>query len=102
MSLHSVEKLQEAADAAYDKAYLIAEKDLKEKNMMANPYHTNTVESTAVEAYLSTQFCNDFMQGQRDCRNGKAHVEGSSVEYSRGYECQYEAEQVLTWLGVGK
>lgn len=37
----------------------------------------------------------DFLQGQKDCKAGKAHV-SKSVDYNRGYAAQYELEQVLS------
>jgi len=38
---------------------------------------------------------NDFLQGQRDCKEGKPHVSGSE-DYDRGYRVQYELEQMET------
>lgn len=37
----------------------------------------------------------DFLQGQKDCRNGKPHKSGSA-EYNRGYNVEYELEQMRT------
>jgi hypothetical protein len=37
----------------------------------------------------------DFLQGQKDCRNGKPHKSGST-EYNRGYSVEYELEQMRT------
>lgn len=42
----------------------------------------------------------DFMNGQRDCIDGKPHKAGMSTDYDRGYAAQYEHEQNLTNLGV--
>lgn len=36
----------------------------------------------------------DFIQGQQDCREGKPHEEGRSKDYDRGYQCEYELEQI--------
>ena len=35
----------------------------------------------------------DFVQGQRDCKNGVEHKTGKSREYDAGYALQYEIEQ---------
>lgn len=40
------------------------------------------------------QEISDFIQGQKDCHEGIPHREGMSEDYTRGYRCQYEAEQV--------
>jgi hypothetical protein len=37
---------------------------------------------------------NDFMAGQRHCRDGIAHKSGMSESYDRGYSAQYSWEQV--------
>jgi hypothetical protein len=36
----------------------------------------------------------EFMQGQRDCRDGVDHKAGQSDSYNRGYATQYEWEQI--------
>lgn len=36
----------------------------------------------------------EFMQGQKDCRDGKPHEAGKGESYDRGYAAQYEWEQV--------
>ncbi len=40
-------------------------------------------------------FVDDFLQGQRDCDNGIPHKDGSDA-YNRGYNAQYESEQIKT------
>ena len=47
-----------------------------------------------------SDFSTDFMQGQRDCREGIPHQSGKGEAYDRGYACQYEAEQCLTEMGL--
>ena len=42
----------------------------------------------------------DFLRGQRDCRDGKPHKAGQSRDYDRGYSAQYAHEQNLTALGL--
>lgn len=37
-----------------------------------------------------------FIQGQRDCRDGKPHEAGKGADYDRGYAAQYEYEQVAS------
>lgn len=39
----------------------------------------------------------DFIDGQRDCREGKEHIEGKSESYDRGYMNQYHLEQLKDW-----
>ena len=41
-------------------------------------------------------FENDFLRGQRDCKEGKPHKPVQSEAYDRGYGAQYEKEQVQT------
>ncbi len=36
----------------------------------------------------------DFLNGQRDCRDGSPHQSGRSFDYDRGYSAQYELEQI--------
>ncbi len=49
---------------------------------------------------MTTEQQNDFLQGQRDCRDGVTHKPGKSEYYDRGYAAQYEWEQVYGhWLG---
>lgn len=36
----------------------------------------------------------DFLDGQRDCINGKPCPVGASKAFERGYNAQYEIEQV--------
>ena len=42
----------------------------------------------------------EFLDGQRDCKNGVEHKPGRSEEYNNGYGCQYEAEQLMTEMGM--
>lgn len=38
----------------------------------------------------------DFIQGQKDCREGKPHEEGKSKEYNSGYAFEYQTQEILT------
>ena len=38
----------------------------------------------------------DFINGQRDCREGTPHQNGRSFDYDRGYSAQYDLEQIKT------
>jgi hypothetical protein len=38
----------------------------------------------------------DFYLGQRDCERGIPHKSGMSESYDRGYNAQYELEQMKT------
>ena len=40
----------------------------------------------------------DFLRGQRDCKDGIPHKSGQSESYDRGYATEYEKEQVETEL----
>ena len=44
----------------------------------------------------------DFVQGQQDCKNGKPHEAGHSLDYDRGYATQYELEQANNEMRVRK
>ena len=44
----------------------------------------------------------DFLRGQRDCKNGMPHKSGQSESYDRGYGAQYEAEQIQTEMSRQK
>lgn len=45
-------------------------------------------------------FEDDFLQGQRDCKDGVLHEAGKSAHYDAGYSSQYEAEQLATEMGL--
>lgn len=42
----------------------------------------------------------DFLHGQRDCKDGVPHKMGMSADYHDGYASQYAAEQMLTEMGI--
>ena len=42
------------------------------------------------------KFEREFLEGQRDCRDGRPHAGGSDAYY-RGYSTQYESDQIDTW-----
>ena len=44
----------------------------------------------------------DFLRGQRDCRDGVPHKPNQSRDYARGYGAQYEMEQVTTELSMSR
>lgn len=37
----------------------------------------------------------DFIDGQRDCRNGVEHKDGKGADYDRGYAFEYQREQIM-------
>jgi hypothetical protein len=47
-----------------------------------------------------SDYAADFLKGQRDCKDGKPHKSGKSADYDRGYGTQYEAEAMLTEMGL--
>lgn len=40
----------------------------------------------------------DFVKGQEDCINGVDHKSGKSESYDKGYNYQYQLEQVMSEL----
>jgi len=40
----------------------------------------------------------DFLQGQKDCKEGNPHQGGNSEAYDAGYQLQYELEQMRNEL----
>ena len=38
----------------------------------------------------------EFIQGQQDCKEGRAHKAGNTASYDAGYSAQYGLEQVQT------
>ncbi|MBK8187625.1 MAG: hypothetical protein IPK77_10550 [Cellvibrio sp.] len=38
----------------------------------------------------------DFLDGMKDCRDGKLHQMGMSDSYDAGYSSQYELEQIMS------
>ena len=38
----------------------------------------------------------DYLQGMRDCKEGREHKPGMSQDYDEGYSAEYEREEVLT------
>lgn len=44
----------------------------------------------------------DYLRGQRDCKDGIPQRAGQSPSYNRGYAAQYEWEQVMTELSLRK
>lgn len=44
--------------------------------------------------------CNEYLRGQRDCKDGVEHKAEQSEDYDRGYGDQYSAEQVADWANL--
>lgn len=40
----------------------------------------------------------EFLRGQRDCKDGVPHKPGQSDSYDRGYSTEYEREQIMSEL----
>lgn len=36
----------------------------------------------------------EFIDGQRDCRDGKPHADGRGESYDAGYSTQYQLDQI--------
>ena len=43
---------------------------------------------------------NEFLRGQQDCKVGVEHKPNQHPDYDRGYGAEYEAEQLLTEMGL--
>lgn len=39
----------------------------------------------------------DFINGQRDCREGVAHAAGKSAAYDRGYNAEYQLQEMRSY-----
>ncbi len=39
----------------------------------------------------------DFIEGQKDCADGKPAKQGASEDYNRGYGAEYERQQAKDW-----
>ena len=52
--------------------------------------------STNIADVSNSRFEREFLQGQRDCKNGLPHAGGSDAYY-RGYSAQHESDQIDTW-----
>ena len=44
------------------------------------------------------EFIDDFLRGQNDCSKGVDHKPDQSDAYTRGYNAEYAAEQILSTL----
>jgi len=44
---------------------------------------------------IKDQPMDDFIQGQRDCRDGKPHESGKPEAYDQGYNFQYQIEAMM-------
>ena len=53
---------------------------------------------TKMKAIGDQKFCDDFLEGARDCREGNPAREDKSQDYYRGYGAEYELEQMLGHL----
>jgi hypothetical protein len=51
-----------------------------------------------VKTLGNKQFCDDFLQGQKDCQAGIPHKPNMGSYYDRGYMVEYEREQVISEL----
>ena len=49
-----------------------------------------------------SDYADDFLNGQRDCKEGVAHEAGKSKAYNDGYSAQYEFDQVRNEMGISR
>ena len=47
-------------------------------------------------------FEDEFLRGQRDCKEGVAHKSDQSEAYNRGYATEYEKEQLDNELSLNQ
>lgn len=54
--------------------------------------------SNEIMAQVAEIACNyvvsEFIDGQRDCRDGKPHFDGKGESYAAGFSAQYQLEQI--------
>lgn len=53
---------------------------------------------TPEEIQSDLDFCNEMLQGQKDCRDGVPHREGMGENYDIGYSTQYQHEANMNAL----
>lgn len=47
---------------------------------------------------MSNLNSNEFLRGQKDCRDGVEHKDGQHPDYDRGYRAEYEFGEVMAVL----
>ena len=52
------------------------------------------MESVTFESIKANYNVIEFVEGQRDCKQGKPHETGKSESYDAGYSCQYELGEI--------
>lgn len=53
-------------------------------------------ELTAITAKEACNYnVHEFVQGQRDCRDGVKHFDGKGESYDAGFNFEYQMEQIL-------
>lgn len=57
--------------------------------VMISDKHSSRIAEIACEYVVS-----EFIEGQRDCRDGKPHLDGKGASYDAGYSAQYTLEQI--------
>ena len=60
---------------------------------MSNDVVTQAQQKIEAAKAISDPF--DFLNGMADCRDGEDHKPGRSESYDRGYNCQYQWEQIV-------
>lgn len=61
----------------------------------------NIEELSAQAASVAVNYdIHEFVNGQKDCRNGVSHEAGRSESYDRGYSFEYEFEQIFSSTGA--
>ena len=89
----------ESSALSYDE---VINKTEKLTQQIINRSNTNDYGASVMSAQPKEVLSdNDFLKGQRDCKDGSPPMENASDDYLRGYSAQYELEQVQEYLSRG-
>lgn len=63
--------------------------------------HIDFLQNSLSDVFSGDMNCTEFLQGQRDCKDGIPHVSGMHKDYDRGFSAQYHLEESLTAKSMG-
>lgn len=61
---------------------------------MSNEVMISDKHSAQIAEIACNYNVNEFIDGQKDCRDGKPHFDGKGESYDAGYSAQYTLEQI--------
>lgn len=61
---------------------------------MSNELTVNDNKAAQIAKVACGYVVSEFIDGQKDCRDGKPHVDGKGASYDAGYSTQYALEQI--------